>query len=275
LREQHLESVRDRIDLLCQGVDVLVFRRERIHARFRVADRGRERAQALIERLEFSLLQGQRTDLAPHRIEEAGCIARQLQRLSLRFLPRLRCRLELRAALLRELLDAGDGLLGFRGLLQPVVQLSKLHVHRPDHLVHAVRLDDRVLDRVLLALERLRFEGDVLGERVEPGKAFLGALTQLMELCERAELLLNLFNGVHRRGRLLARFARHLADPVVVLGERGGARTDLIELAFDRADVGERLGHLGLSLAQLAAKIVERAVLFPERIEARLRLQRL
>ena len=55
-----------------------------------------------------------------------------------------------------QLLDPGDGFVGLGGLLHALIELADLHVHRPDHLVHAIGLHDRMLDRMLLVFERLR-----------------------------------------------------------------------------------------------------------------------
>ena len=66
LCEQGLEPLRDRVDLLRQRVDVLVFRPERVHPRFSVADRCGERPETLVERLELLLFQSERIDLAAH-----------------------------------------------------------------------------------------------------------------------------------------------------------------------------------------------------------------
>ena len=54
-----------------------------------------------------------------------------------------------------ELLEPRQGLFGCRRLLHPFVQLADLHLHRPHHLVHSVGLNEGVLDRELLALDRL------------------------------------------------------------------------------------------------------------------------
>ena len=108
---------------------------------------------------------------------------------------------------LRELLDPADRLFGLRGLLHALVQLRDLHVHRPHHLVDAVGLDDGVLDRLLLAFERLRLVRHVFGEGIERRQPLLGALAELVELRERAELLFHVLNRRHRRVRVLARFA--------------------------------------------------------------------
>ena len=63
----------------------------------------------------------------------------------------------------------------------PSLSLADLHVHRPDHLAHAVGLDDGVFDCLLLAFERLGFARDVLGQRVQRGEPLGSALAQLVE----------------------------------------------------------------------------------------------
>ena len=64
-----------------------------------------------------------------------------------------------------------------------------------------------MLDRLLLGFKRFGFVRDVLGEGIDRAEPLLGALAQLVELGERAELLLDLFDSGHRRRRVLARLA--------------------------------------------------------------------
>ena len=205
-------------------------------------------AQPLVERFELLLLQRQRLDLAADRVEQRG--RRPSAR---RAVSRWTSWLSFVDASIRWLVSSDSFSMrpivssAFRRLLHALVQLADLHVHRPDHLVHAVGLDDGVLDGLLLAFERLGFVRDVLGERVERREPLFGALAQLVEPRQRSELVLDLLDRRHRRGRVFARFARGLADLGVVLRERRRRRADLIELALERAGLPQRLLDLGLA----------------------------
>ena len=112
----------------------------------------------------------------------------------------------------RQLVDADDRFLGFRGLLHPLVELADLDVHGPDHLVDAVGFDDGALDGLLLAFERLGLARDMLGKGVQSREPLFGALAQLVELRERHEFLFDVLDGRHRGRRVLARFAGGFAD---------------------------------------------------------------
>ena len=67
LREQLLVPLRERVDALVELRDVLVFRGERFHAPFGLADRCLQHAQPLIENFEFLLLDRQPVDVAADR----------------------------------------------------------------------------------------------------------------------------------------------------------------------------------------------------------------
>ena len=220
LREERVEALREAIDLLGQRNEVLVLGRQRFHPRLGVAHRALQRPHALVERIELLLPDRQRAHFGPERLEQRGRIALQLRRLALDFLVQIRRGVHPLRGVGRELVDAADGLFGFRRLLHPFVQLGDLHVHRPDHLVDAIGLHHGVLDRLLLAFERLRLARDVLGECVQSGEALFGAPAQLVQLRERHELLLDLLDGRHGRRRVLARFARGFTDLAVVLRQR-------------------------------------------------------
>ena len=239
LREQRLEAFGERVDLLRQRDRVLVLRREPIHARLGVADSGRERARAFVERLELLLLDTERVHLSAHRFEQQAGILGELARLALGLLAGFTRGLELGAGVLSEFLDAADRLFGLRRLLHPLVELADLGVHRPDHLVDAVGLHDRMLDGVLLAVECLGLQRHVLGKRVQRREPLFGALAQLVELRERAEPLLHLFDRRHRRVGVLACLAGGFAELAVVLREHRSGRPDLIELALERRGVAE------------------------------------
>jgi hypothetical protein len=180
-----------------------------------------------------------------------------------------------RGRFLSELFRARDGLFGLRRLLHRLGQLGDLRVHLPDHLADAIDLDDCVLDRLLLALQRLRLVADVLRERVERGEPLLGALAQRVQLLQGNQLLLEILHGPHRGAGVLARFARGLADLRVVLRQRRRDTADLIELPLQRHRRGERRLCFGLRVAQLTAQLLQRRIFFAQRIEAGLRLQRL
>ena len=66
--------------------------------------------------------------------------------------------------------------------LGPLVYLLELHFHLPDHLVHAARFDECVLDHRLLVLERLDLGGDVLGQRVQAAQLRIGILAERADL---------------------------------------------------------------------------------------------
>ena len=149
---------------------------------FGVADRGcsvRRRSSNASNSFFFTR---ERVDLAAHRVEQrAGFFLQLAMRSRLVFFAAW-SRFELRGGFGRQLLGARERVVGARDLLHAFVQLAICDVHRPDHLVDAVGLHDGVLDRLLLALERLGFVRDVLGQRVERRQPLFGALAQLVEL---------------------------------------------------------------------------------------------
>src|SRR5205814_450803 len=275
LREQRLEALGEAVDLLRELDEALVLRGEPVHARLGVAHAALQRPHPLVERLELLLLEAERVYVRADRLEEDVGVLLQLRRLVVGFLPHPRRRLELRVGLGRELFGARQRVVGARHLLHAFVQLRDLDVHRPDHLVDAIRLHDRVLDGLLLAVERLRLVRDVLGERVERREPLLGVLAQLVQPRERTELRLDFLHRRHRGGRVFTRLARDLADLRVILGERRRALADVIELALERARLREGLLHLAVGLLQLAAELVERRSLLLLRFERRLRAERL
>ena len=207
MSEERFEPLGETVDFLGQRDKVLVLRRERFHSRLRVADRALQRAQPLVERLEFLFLEGQGVELCANRFEKNRRLFLQLGGLASHFRVELGGGVHALLGLLGQLLDPRDRLIRFGRLLQSLVQLAHLHIHRPDHLVHPIGLDHGVLDRLLLAFERFGFVRDVLGKGIDCAEPLLGALAQLVELGEWAELLLDLFDGGHRRRRVLARLA--------------------------------------------------------------------
>ncbi len=275
LDEQRLEALGQTVDLLRERDEVLVLGGERGHPRLRIADADRECLEALVERLELLFLQLHRVDLAADQIQERRCFFLQLAGVAFDFLTKLRGVLELRVGLVGDLLGARERVVGARDLLDAFVQLADLDVHRPDHLVDAVGLDHGVLDRVLLALERLGFVRDVFGQRIQRRETLFGALAQLVKTRQRAELVLDLFHRRHRGGRVLAGFARGVLDLFEVLGQGRGQRANLVELRLERAGLAERLLHVAVRLLQLRAEILERRAFLLQRLERRLGAERL
>ena len=169
LLRQVVGSCQERFDPLVQAVDLLIerdeallLRRERAHPAFRVAHRRLQRADALVERLEFALADRQRADLGAHRFEERRGVFLQLRGLALHVVVQLRRRVHALIRVLGQLLDPADRLLGLRHLLHAFIELRNLRVHRPHHLADAVGLDDGVFDGLLLALDGLGLAADVL-----------------------------------------------------------------------------------------------------------------
>jgi hypothetical protein len=187
----------------------------------------------------------------------------------------LRRGVELPGRVLGQVLDPRQHLLGPGDLLVAFRELLDLHVHRPHQLVEPVGLDHGVFDGVLLAVERLGLVRHVLGQRVERRQALLGALGQLLQGRERAQLLLDLLDRLHRRAAALARLPRRLLDARVVLRQLRGYLPHLFEIALEAGGLAERLLHFGLRLLHLPAQILEHAALFLQRLDARLGLQRL
>ena len=188
---------------------------------------------------------------------------------------RLRDRFDRGIGLLHHGLDSADRLLAAPRVFQAFVQPVDLDVHVPDHLVETVGFDDRALDRMLLALERLGLLGDMLGERVEAGEFLLRRLAQLLELHQRAEFLLDLLDGLRGGDRILARFPGHVAQPGAVLVELTGGAAYLIELGSDRCGLLDGGLDVQLRVAQLLPQILERGALPLERFDAGAGLDRL
>ena len=256
--EQRLDALGHAVDLLGQLDEALVPGGQRFHARLGVADAGVQRPQAQVERLELLLLQRERVHLAADGVEQRSRFLLQLAGLVLGLDLQLGGGLELGVGLGGQLLGARERVVCPRNLLHALVQLADLHVHRPDHLVHAVGLHDGVLDRLLLRVERLGLVRDVLGERVERGQPLFGALAQFVETRQRPQLVLDFLDRRQRRGRVFARLARGLANLGVVVGQGGGDRADLFQLRLERVGLAERLLDLDIRLLQLDAELFER-----------------
>ena len=167
-----------------------------------------------------------------HRLEQRGRVLRQLRRFALRLVPRLAGGFELRAASPASASRCG------RPFLRPwppascprsacAICTSIAQTISFTRLAWTTACSTACC-WLSSALALLR---DVLGEGVERREALLGALAQLVEPRQRPELALDVLDGGHRRGRVLARFARRLADLAVILRQRRRRRAHLIELA--------------------------------------------
>ncbi len=132
-----------------------------------------------------------------------------------------------------------------------------------------------MLDRLLLALERLGLVSHVFGQRVQRRETLFGALAQFVEARQRAQFVFDLFHGRHGRGHVLAGFARALADLGEVLGKCGGQRAHLIEFALECRRLPDRLLDVGIGLLQLGPEFFECGPLLFQRLERRLGAKRL
>ena len=92
---------------------------------------------------------------------------------------------------------------------------------------------------------------------------------------ERLELRLDLFGDGHGGRRILARLARRIAELAVVLRQRRRRRANLFEVALQRPRLPHRVLDLVFRRAQLRPQLVEGRAFFLQRVERRLRLQRL
>ncbi len=246
LGEQRLDPLIEAVDFLVEREQVLLFRRQRPHAGFRVRHGRLQAAHAFVKRFELALSNRQRADFRADGFEQCRRVFLQLRCLALHVFVQLGRAFDPQIGVFGEFLDAVDGFFRLGRRLEAFLKLDHLRVHRPHHLAHAVGLDDGMFDGLLLALEGLGLACDVFGERVERREAFGRALAEFVELRQRLELLLDVLRGRHRRGRVFARFARGLADLAVVLRQVGRRRADLIEIAFQRPRLRERLLDLGL-----------------------------
>ncbi len=222
LREQRFEPLGEAVDLLRELDQVLVLRAERVHARFGVADAGLQRAQPLVERLELLLLHRQRVDLAADGVEQRRRLPSSACRSRARFPAGVLVALSSCALVSGgELLDARRACLRrCAACFMPSFSLPICTSIAQTISLTRLAWTTACSTDLLLALERLRLVRHVLGQRVERGQPLLGALAQLLELRQRPELVLDFLDRRHRRGRVLARFARGLADLGVVLGQR-------------------------------------------------------
>lgn len=264
---------------LGERVGPLLHRRQRIvlcqyalHACFRFTHCQRQRLEALVEGVDLVLL---------HRQAFQGRLQVLRQRQALRFEPRrfAQERLARRVARgqflrrgLRQLLHASQRFFGALHLLVAGGQLGDLRIHGPHHLVQAGGLDDRVLDRVLLGLERLGLVRHVLGERVERRQPLLGAHAQFLQLRERLELGLHLTHGLRCGGRVGARVVRAFANIVDLLLELGLRRTQRFEFALQRGDAGDGLSHFCRGVLQLRAQFAEVLPLVAQSVQRGVRL---
>ena len=272
----------ERLHLLAELIDALGHRRgqpvadgEPFHPLFRLADRRLQRLDPLVERVELLALDRELVAVGADEVGQRRAVLFELAEIPRERVARLCPQVPLRRHFARELLDAIDQLLGPRRLARSLVQLVDLDLHRPDHLVQPVGLDDGVLDGVLLVVERLDLLRDVLGERVERRHPLLGRLAHLLELGERAEALLDVLDHLDGRVRLVVRFAGEVLELGVVLRELAGHRAELVEVGLEGFGPLVRRLDLGLRLAEMLAEIVERRLVFLERVEAGACLERL
>ena len=210
-----------------------------------------------------------------HRLEERPGALLERGRLLLGLRVQSRRALEPLGRLGGQLLEPRERLFGRCRTPHPFAQLGDLLLHRPDHFLHAVGLDEGVLNGLLLAFDRFGLERDALGEGVERDQALIGVLPQRLELRERPKLLLRLPDRGHRGGRVFARRPRGFADPGPLFRQSAGHPAKLLELVVERAGALHRLLELGLRRAQLASQILERRVLIFESAKTRMRLPRL
>ena len=212
LGEQRIDPLGQQVEFWRQLQQILVLRAKRFHARLGVADRGLQRADPLVEGFEFSLADGQGIHLPAHRVPQGDGFLDELVGIALDLLLRLGGQLELGACVLGDFLDAPDRFFRPGRLLHPLVDLADLHVHGPDDFVHAIGLNDGVLDSLLLALDRLALARDVLGECVERAEALFDPAAQLLQLAQGVQLRLDLFHHRDRGGRVIARLTGCVAD---------------------------------------------------------------
>ena len=275
LRVQRLERLAQLVGALVHRRQLLVLGEHAVHARFRFGDRARERAQPVIELIEFLLVDAEPFDRGLEVLRQRAAVLVEPGEVAAEFFAGGGRRRQLRGGFLRQLLHARDGVFGARDLLAAFVQLADLHVHRPDHLVEAIGFDDGALDGVLLRLEGLGLLRDVFGERVQRGEALFGVLAELLQLHQRAELLLDFLDRFGRRGRIILRLARRFANALELGGQLRADGANRIELAFQRADGLDRLDDFHRRRLQLRAQIVELRALLAERLDGRLVLERL
>ena len=213
-------------------------------------------------------------DVAPDELGERRAIALEPRDVERKRLLGLERGVELAGDVTAKFLDPLDVLFRARRMLRSLVELPNLDFHVPDQLVQAVRLDHRVLDGGLLALERLHLLADVLGQGVERRHPLLGRPAHLLKGRERAEFLFDFLDrGGDERG-LLANVARGLAEPGEILGELTGRPAELLDVGRDGARALGRLPHVDDRLPELLAQLFQQFLILLERVEAVTRLQR-
>ena len=227
---QRLEVLAERIGPLIERRQVTLLRGERLHPAFGLFDRALQHAEPLVERLERLLLERELLDVRAHHVHERATVLLHPRRLAVELVAHLRGCLEPGAGFLDNLLDPRHRLLAARGLFHALVQVADLDVHVPDHLVQAVRLHDRAIDRVPLPFQRLGLLSDVLGQRVERAKLLIGRLAQFLELHERPEPLLEVLDRLDGRCRILARLPRGHAKLGDVLRQLACRAAHLVEI---------------------------------------------
>ena len=275
MRQQGLELFAQFVRPLVHGRQGLVLAEHAIHAGLGLADRRRQAAEPVIERVEFPLVDRQPLDRGLQVFRQRAAFLVEHHKLARELLARGRRGGQLRARLLRELLHALNGFLGARDLLGALVQLGDLHIHGPHHFVEAVSLDDGAFDGVLLGFERLGLLRHVFGQGIERGETLFGVLAEFLQLHERTELLLDLLHGFGGRGRVILRLARGLTNARELLRQLSADRADRVELALERRDALHRADHLGGRDLELPAEILERGAFLAQRLDGGLVLERL
>ena len=203
-----------------------------------------------------------------HEFREGRSILVEFCQIALETLAGVRSRLNLPADLAGQRFDAFNQLLGARGLKTAFIQFADLHVHRPDHLVEAVRFDDRSLDGMLLILERLDLLIDVFGERVQAGHPLFGVPAQLLEFGQRAQALFDILDECCRCLRLLTGVMREIPGMGDVPEQICRVAAERIELTFHRTGLVSRSANFSLRAPQLVSKRIQPGSILLQRFEA-------
>ena len=206
-------------DFLGQPGDGAIGRRQPVHALLDRRQPGLQRLDPLIECVEPFPFRRQTLQVPAHEVAQLRPILFELRHVLGKVCPTLERRLELRAAFLSDLLDPLNDLVSLRGLPRPLVELRDLNIHVPDHLIESVRLDHRMLDRMLLVVEHADLLRDVLRERVQRRQPLFGALAQLVQRGERNELLFDVLDRLGRRVCIFARLAQAFFELAMLLGQ--------------------------------------------------------
>ena len=275
LRHQRLERLAELVGALVHHRELLVLLQHAVHARFGFRHVARQPAQAVIELIEFLLVDAEALDGGLQVVREPAAFLVEARELTAEFLAHGRGRRQLRGGLLRQFLHPRHGVFGARHVLAAFVELGNLHVHRPHHLVEAVGLDHGAFDGVLLGLEGLGLLRDVFGEGVQRREALLGVLAELLQLHQRSELLLDLLDRFHRRRGIVLRFCRRLPKAPELRAQLRARGADGIELALQRGHAFDRLCHFGGRQLQQRAQIFKRGAFLAKGLDGGLVFERL